>query len=202
MLQAAWIRQPPRLVQPQLKVIPAMTNAEAEGLQDLICLFLVESGLPWTLVEKSTFHAILNKVRPGSSAFVGTRRNMSGHILDGLHMRALATQEVRMKKQLGIHRPALLVDGWQSKRNKIHIEGVVCKMGMEVFTIQFEYSGTEHHALAVATLWEKLAMAGFMGQNYSYVCSDNAGQCLRARNILALRYPHMLWLPPSDQFHG
>lgn len=78
---------------------------------------------------------------------------------------------------------------------KIHIEGVILKAGDEFFALQADQADYEHDGMAVARGWEVLIIR--VGDEYHglyYFLSDDAGQCSRARRILALRHPHMIWM--------
>jgi hypothetical protein len=89
----------------------------------------------------------------------------------------------------------MMVDGWEAI-DKTHIEGVLLKAGQETFLLTAVPPGSEHHGIAVATMWENIIDTHAKAHKpwLRYFCSDNAGQCARARRILALRRPHIIWM--------
>jgi hypothetical protein len=82
----------------------------------------------------------------------------------------------------------MMVDGWEAI-DKTHIEGVLLKADQETFLLTAIPPDSEHHGVAVATMWEDIieTHAKAHMQWLPYFCSDNAGQCARARHILALQ---------------
>jgi hypothetical protein len=89
----------------------------------------------------------------------------------------------------------IMVDGWEAI-DKSHIEGVLLKAGQETFLLTAVPPGSEHHGIAVATIWEEIVETHAKAhmQWLRYLCSDNAGQCARAQRILALQQPHIIWM--------
>ena len=89
------------------------------------------------------------------------------------------------------HRAGMEIDGG-SNVNKMHIEGVIIKAGPATFTLDAPEADFEHHSIAVARGWEYFLTKDYPRYKFFYHVSDDAGQCARARRILALRHPHML----------
>ena len=60
--------------------------------------------------------------------------------------------------------------------------------------LKSELSGSNHHGLALAGVYEKLMFETYSNEHiFHYLCTDDAGQCGRARRILALRYPFIMF---------
>ena len=82
------------------------------------------------------------------------------------------------------------VDGYQTIGRK-HFTGIMLHAGGE--TVPFEKileGGDEHHGIAVAQELEEAIglVEASTGLLVGSVCTDDAGQCGRARRILALRF--------------
>ena len=89
------------------------------------------------------------------------------------------------------HRAGMAIEGW-SNVNKMHIEGVILTAGPATFPLDAPEAYFEHHGIAVACGWEYFLTEAYPKYKFFYHVSDDAGQCARARRILALRHPHML----------
>jgi hypothetical protein len=86
----------------------------------------------------------------------------------------------------------ICVDGWESV-SKEHLDGIILYVGGHAYSLETIKSGPEHDGLAVARDWEHLLKKHGELYPISYHCSDDAGQCARARRILRLRWPHVLF---------
>eukprot|EP00171_Calliarthron_tuberculosum_P003485 IDg3485t1 len=73
------------------------------------------------------------------------------------------------------------------RKNKQHVEGVTVKVGRNVFPFECANPRSDHDGCRVARNWEKIL--NDLPYGWTYFCSDDAGQCGRARRILALRHP-------------
>jgi hypothetical protein len=96
------------------------------------------------------------------------------------------------------HFAGIIVDTWQNIA-KLHVEAAMLKLGLRTYPINASTAGSDHHGIAVAQAWEQLVKEqldeeGRFRFPLRYFVSDDAGQCGRARRILALRYPFILWL--------
>jgi hypothetical protein len=68
----------------------------------------------------------------------------------------------------------MMVDGWEAI-DKTHIEGVLLKASQETFLLTAVPPGSEHHAIAVATIWENIIETHAKAHKpwLRYFCSDN-----------------------------
>jgi hypothetical protein len=108
-------------------------------------------------------------------------------------MKDLASQG----KQFGI-----IVDSWTNV-NKENVEAICLSAGKETFILSSEICGTSQHGVSIAKFWQSiinkvninLSQKYFLNERIttSYFVSDNAGQCGRARHILARRIPTVLF---------
>lgn len=174
---------------------PSLTPEEQTKLHTLILEFAVESALPFTVIERRSFMRMVDFLRPGSSASLFKRRTLSDRVLEERYQEAVVRRDAKIQGlHIRGHYIGLLVDGWETN-NKHSLEGVMLKSGPLSFLLTSVDPGTDHHAIAVATLWESIIFnnAGAHLNRLRYFLSDDAGQCARARRILALRHPHILW---------
>jgi hypothetical protein len=175
--------------------LPALDNEQKEFLYNLILEFIVENALPFTVVERPSFKRMMDYLRPGVSSQLVQRKVMSDRVLDARFAEAIKRRDNKIKSfnDFG-HYIALMVDGWETN-TKATLEGVMLKAGPTSFLLTSVQPGTDHHALAVASMWENIISEH--ASNYisrlRYFLSDDAGQCARARRILALRHPHIMW---------
>lgn len=85
-----------------------------------------------------------------------------------------------------------MCDGYE-RQDRVHVMGsIVGVLGFR-YVLEAKEESTAHNELAVAS-----AISGVLnrlesdGLAIGAVCTDNAGQCGRARRILALRYPSLV----------
>lgn len=82
-----------------------------------------------------------------------------------------------------------LSDVWQNIA-KQHILGCQLSLFGDVMTYALRPTGSEHHALVIAKQLEEILVELLDGGwNVGAIVTDNAGQCGRARRILALQWP-------------
>lgn len=88
-----------------------------------------------------------------------------------------------------------MVDGYETASNT-HILGAVIRIGPERFILDAKEEGYKHHDVAtaneIASVIDNLDRDGYLP--IECVCTDDAGQCGRARRILTLRYPKLIFL--------
>ena len=91
------------------------------------------------------------------------------------------------------HCGGMIVDGYKNVSSE-HIESIIVSVGGTMFPLGMDACGTDHDGLSVARFLERLLKEHCLKYNVKYVCTDDAGQCGRARRILALRYPHFVFM--------
>lgn len=91
------------------------------------------------------------------------------------------------------HYAGLTLDGCKNAAGQ-HIESVIISVGGDSFPIGIDNCGTEHDGLAVARFIEGLIRKHGDEHDIKHACTDDAGQCGRARRILARRFPHTIFM--------
>ena len=122
------------------------------------------------------------------------RRKLGGDALKEAAKEAMVhfETEAEMKMEKG-HCGGLIVDGYKNVSSE-HIESIIVSVGGTTFPVGMDGCGTEHDGLSIARFLERLLKTHGNKYNIKYVCTDDAGQCGRARRILALRYPHLVFM--------
>lgn len=88
----------------------------------------------------------------------------------------------------------LLSDVWQNI-SKEHLLGCQLSLFGILLTYALLPAGDEHHGIAIAKQLEQLLeRAQLEGWCVGAMATDNAGQCGRARRILAIRWPQVVFL--------
>lgn len=175
---------------------PSLNVDELDLMYKLILEFTVDAALPFNVVERPSFKRVVDFLRCGASRQLVKHKVMSDRVLDVRYNEAVARRDAKIASlNLKGHYIALLVDGWETN-TKSSLEGVMLKAGPTSFLLTSVKPGSEHHALAVAAMWEDIMSnhARTYLPRLRYFLSDDAGQCARARRILALRHPHILWI--------
>lgn len=102
--------------------------------------------------------------------------------------------ELAAVQQVSSGRVNFLSDIWQNIA-KQHLLGCQLSLYGVVMTYALLPTGSEHHAIALARQMEDvLVEMQERGWNVGAIVTDNAGQCGRARRILALRWPQICFL--------
>ena len=172
-----------------------MSEEEVSDMEEKLIEMIVDSHLPFNIVERPSFLRFVSSLRNTANTRIPGRTKLKEKLLVGAAKVAKDDLLELVKTELGKgHHAGLIVDVWMNVR-KIHIEGVILKAGDEFFALQADQADYEHDGMAVARGWEVLIIR--VGDEYHglyYFLSDDAGQCSRARRILALRHPHMIWM--------
>jgi hypothetical protein len=111
--------------------------------------------------------------------------------LDEIAKEAAVGMTDRIRELTGQGRKAgLVTDDWKDTADN-HVEGIIVTLGDETFAYGIMAGGTEHHGIAKA---RDLYSNEDHNIQFVYVVTDDAGQFGRARRILALRHPHIIFL--------
>lgn len=184
-----------------LRAVRALTEDEKRILHVLCLELVVDNNLPFSFVERFTFRKIVEFLHCAAVNNLPHHRLVAGRLLTERSKVAVAwgLNELTQRSKCGQY-IGLSSDGWMNI-NKNHILAVVLTCNDFQFTIDSVQCGNEHHGIAVAQetkefLLELAKEDNRYGAQYiiSYFCSDDAGQCGRARRILALRWPHMIFM--------
>lgn len=173
-----------------------LSAAEKAELDKHLLLLVADRRLPFTFVESEAFIDVVRVLRQSAMSRVPSRLQLGGAILDTAAVHA-KTQFRKVVKGLlrGSAKATLTLDGCQIT-DGTDILGAVIGIGPERFVLDGKEEGYEHHGIATAL--EKASLFDGVEQDGHFpigcVYSDDAGQCGRARRILALRYPHLVFL--------
>ena len=183
----------PKKQQSILSHFPApLTTSQVADLNVLLIEMFVDCAIPFRVVDRPSFKMFMEKIRPKASLQLPSRTKVCQLLCSAASTAQISFGgEIDEELKKG-HRAGMVVDTW-SNVNKIHIEGVLITLGSSSFMLRSELSGFDHHGIAVASSWEGLIMSTYDKYKFHYFCSDDAGQCGRARRILALRYPFVMF---------
>ena len=173
--------------------LPVLKRQEVEKSETLLIEFVVDNAIPFNVVNSGSFARFIDSVRPGAAKQMPKKDKLRTKLLKKAAEEATSSQESHIAAAISRgHRAGMVTDTWMNVR-KIHIEGVILTLGVVTFLIKSLEAAFVHHALAVARGWETLLFQTFT-HKFHYFASDDAGQCGRARRILALRYPFILFI--------
>lgn len=189
-------KKPPSMKQATIMQygIPRPTVPEMKNIILLLIEMVVDLSLAYNFVERPSFLRFVEALRPSASKELPDRKIVRRRIMEmAVAARRQTWSYVEAAKKLG-RRLAFLIDGWNGI-NKKHVDGIMVKVARMLFPFKCEDAGSDHDGCRVARGWEKLLRGiGPSGQSWHYFCSDDAGQCGRARRILSLRFPHCLFV--------
>ena len=125
-----------------------------------------------------------------------SRSQFCAPILDAAALDAIAKSPHAVRTLVrGSVRATLILDGYKTSKNT-HILGAVINIGSECYSLDAKEEGYQNHGVQtaneMASVFEKLQADGNLP--IRCVCTHYAGQCGRARRILALRYPKLIFL--------
>ena len=169
-----------------------LTAAQVSSVNSHLIEMLVDCAIPFRVVDRTSFRELVDKIRPGVSVQLPSRSKVKDLLIvaaSDAQEQVNACIELELKKG---HKAGMVVDTW-SNVNKIHVEGVLITLGSQSFMLESVLSGYKHHGIAVAKGWQCLLMDTYPQYTFHYFCSDDAGQCGRARRILALRFPFIIF---------
>lgn len=168
---------------------------ETDKFHTLLIEFLVDGRLPFNLVERNSFHRLVAHLRPSALAVLPGRTKVRENLLVNHAKAAEASMDTAIQLSLSNgHWAGVLVDSFQNI-SKTHVDGVVLRTGNSTYPLDSKESGSSHDGLSIARDWEELLQElKEKYERFSYLCSDDAGQCARARRILALRWPHYVFI--------
>jgi hypothetical protein len=169
-----------------------LSSKEEETFHRTVLKLFISSALPFTLVETNEFKQLIQLIRPAAARVLPSRRQLSSSLLqnEANQSRLENLAAIRKVVDRGV-RPALSCDGWMNI-TKTHILGIVLSAGKESTCYGSRFCGSEHNGVVIAKEMEELIIQIQKdGWNIGSVCTDDAGQCSRARRILQLRHPNI-----------
>eukprot|EP00170_Pyropia_yezoensis_P002135 contig_9020_g2139 len=173
-----------------------LTASKRAELEKRVLVLVADQRLSFSAVEHSSFENLVRLLRPTAVAHLPSRRQLAGRILHAAASEASTHSKAAVVRLLqGSARATLMLDGCK-RSNNTHVLGAVLGIAEERLVLDSEDEGHQHDGISTAA-----ATAGFIdrlaGEGEIRVgcgCTDDAGQCGRARSILALRYPALIFL--------
>ena len=171
--------------------------AQAKALNELVLEYLIDTAQPFNVIERRSFHRLVNFLQAGASDSLVGRHTIGGSRLEARAKEALQRRDLSIAAALHSgHYGGYVVNGWEQVNAK-HVEGVLFKLGNKFFLLTALPGGDSHTGFDYARSWEEDIINGEEGIKYKnvlkYFLSDDAGQCAKARRILAYRHPYMLF---------
>ncbi|ETI56999.1 hypothetical protein F443_00643 [Phytophthora nicotianae P1569] len=177
---------------------PDFTSAEQRMFWRLLLEFQAEAMLPAFFVELMSFKRLLTflNARCGATGAVPSRQVLGGRVLNeyaDLHSTEQRNHVMEIQNRSGA-RVNFLSDVWENIA-KQHVLGCQVALFGRMMTHGLVPTGSRHDGLAIAQQMEDVMEELIASQwNVGSAVTDNAGQCRRARGILALRYPNIVFL--------
>ena len=172
---------------------------EKDVLKKAVVEFIVCADLPFEIVENPAFRSLLESARPKASSHIPDRDQVAGALLMTCANKSqeTASAEIKAKLQAGRHL-GLVLEGRKDVGSSSQGYNVWVSTGDRTLLYDCRTSSSsgqqEPHGIAIAKDIESTMNITFHGLELSYCCSSDAtGEQGRARQILALRHPQMLW---------
>ncbi|KAF1314928.1 hypothetical protein FI667_g16383, partial [Globisporangium splendens] len=162
----------------------------------LLLEFQADNQLPDTFVDRLSTKRLFTFMNPVSAASIPSRRLLGGCILDEHASKGLQqdTNGLRQLQDKTGGRVNFLSDVWQNIA-KSHLLGCQLTLFGSLYNFGLYETGSRHDGLAVAVQLEQIINTAIGdGWVIGAVVTNNAGQCGRARRILALRWPNIAFL--------
>jgi hypothetical protein len=172
---------------------PLFSDDKREEFERLLIEFQAENFLPTSFIEKGSTKRLLKFLNSASVRAMPTRHALRTRILDKYSLTGdQSSREVLLERQQSTGgRVNLLSDVWQNVAKK-HMLG--CHFGLFGTIVNYGLFPTtsRHDGIAIAQQLEAIIEgANLESWRIGAIVTDNAGQCGRARRILALRWPGM-----------
>jgi hypothetical protein len=184
--------------QPILKYCPApILNEEKIEFHSLLLEFQAEANLPDSFVSRQSFQRLIKFCNVEAVKALPIRQLLGGPILnkyaDKVDLGDHATLKASPPLGSGKH-VNFLSDAWENIA-KTHILGVILSFASLCVTFGTFTCGSRHDGLAIAEHLESILLLMIaQGWDVGAIVTDNAGNCARARRILALRWPKIVFL--------
>lgn len=164
---------------------------ENTALDGRLLHLMADARLPFALVERASFVELVGSLRQSAIESLPSRRQLSGDVLNRAAEAAMRSSLGAVKAlACGEVRATLMMYGYKGHDGR-HVLGAVVGVLAKRCVLDIEEEGHQHHGLAtaagVASFIERIDKD--VGVLVACVCTDDAGQCGRAKRILALRHP-------------
>eukprot|EP00644_Phytophthora_capsici_P018642 jgi/Phyca11/132663/e_gw1.206.13.1 len=162
-------------------------------LERLLLQFQVSLALPDTFVEHPATLRLFEFLNPACLGLLPSRRVLGGRILDACakEYQEQSAAALRKVQDTTGGRINFLCDVWQNIV-KTHLLGVHLTLFGNVYIEGMHKVDSDHHGCAIARQMENLIVELSRDEwVIGSAITDDAGQCRRARGILALRWPNI-----------
>ena len=154
----------------------------------------MDLSVSFLMIKHTSLHQLLDCTHPQTSHALCSHWWLSEKYLNDQYKEAVMNRNNEILNEG--HFFGIVVDGWEMI-NKVHIQGMMVNAGVKTFMLSIFKEGSSHHALVIAKTWEEdmlesKTLMPFADQ-VKYFVSDDAGQCARARRILSLCHPHIMF---------
>ncbi|RLN86611.1 hypothetical protein BBJ28_00024937 [Nothophytophthora sp. Chile5] len=173
-----------------------LTPEQILEFHKLLVEFQADNRLPDTFIARPSTRRLLQFINPACAAALPSRRLLGGSILDTYETKA-SEEDVAALREMQDKTEGLvnfLSDVWKNV-SKTHLLGCQLALFGIISTIGLDATNSRHDGLALAEQMERIMISVVdAGWHLGAVVTDNAGQCSRARRILALRWPKVVFL--------
>jgi len=176
--------------------VAAWDATKVSTFESLLVEFQADHKLPDTFIAKDSTVRLIEFLCTGASRFSPAPRTLGGRVLDERAALCQAKAETKLKSVQNRTggRVNLLSDVWMNVA-KVHLLG--CQLSLLGHTVSYQLAkvGARHDGLALAEQMDGILQKAYrQGWNVGAVVTDNAGQCERARGILILKWPRVIFL--------
>ncbi|OWZ07529.1 hypothetical protein PHMEG_00020068 [Phytophthora megakarya] len=177
---------------------PEFSAAEKMMFWRLLLEYQAEALLPDSFVELMSLRRLLVflNVRCGGIGAIPHRHALSGRVLNEYaEMHSMEQRDkVRTIQNRSGGRVNFLSDVWETIA-KLHVLGCVISLFGRILTYDLRATDDRHDGLAIAEQMEGVIDELLASEwNVGAVVTDSAGQCSRARRILAPRFPNIAFI--------
>lgn len=174
-----------------------LSKSEVDDILQLLVEFQAENCLADTFIEKGSTIRLIERLDYRLVEHLPSRRTLGGSLLTKYAEKLIneEAEEVKAVQRESGGRANFLSDGWQD-RGRRHLLGTHLGLfGSFTACGLFPTKSDRLDGLALASRMEKIMKdAEEDGWEIGGVVTDDAGQCGRARRVLALRWPHVVFL--------
>jgi hypothetical protein len=175
---------------------PFFSDHKREEFERLLIEFQAENFLPATFVGKLSTKRLFRFLNSASERAMPDRHAMGSRILDKYSMAGAQTsrEELLARQQSTGGRVNLLSDVWQNVA-KQHLLGCHLSLFGTIVNYGLFPTTSRHDGIAIAQQLESIVMTAML-ENWliGAIVTDNAGQCGKARRILAPRWIQIVFL--------
>jgi hypothetical protein len=183
---------------PILKYCSApILNEEKIEFHSLLLEFQAEANLPESFVSRQSFRRLIKFCNAEVAKALPTRQLLGGPILNKYADKVDSGDHAMLKAVAPLgsgKRVNFMFDAWENI-TKTHILGVILSLASLYVTFSTFTCGSRHDGLAIAKHLESILLSMIaQGWDVGTVVTDNTDNCARARRILALRWPKIVFM--------